>query len=76
MKWSGKILSMEWEALDIESGKGLRNVARSHEQISEYFCFIALCLSFATYSYLLVQREIPSRIFGSHPSESDENIPS
>ena len=38
-----------------------------------FFCFIALCLSFKTLSYLLVPSEIPSRIFGSHPSESDDN---
>ena len=43
----------------------------SYEQVSKKFCFTALCLSFKTWSYLLVQSEIPSRISGSHLSEHD-----
>ena len=44
----------------------------SYEQVSKMFCFTALCLSFQTWSYLLVHSEIPSRILGSHPlSEHD-----
>ena len=42
-----------------------------YKQISKIFYFIALCLSFKTLSYLLVPREIQSRIFCSHPSEYD-----
>ena len=33
----------------------------------------SLCLSFETFSYVLVQREIPSRIFCSHLSEHDSS---
>ena len=46
----------------------------TYDQILKYFWFTELYLSLTTYSYLLVQREIPSRIFGSHQSESDENL--
>ena len=46
----------------------------SYEQVSKMFCFTALCLSFQTWSYLLVQSEIPSRRLGSHPlSEHDSS---
>ena len=39
----------------------------SYEQVSKMFCFTALCLSFQTWSYLLVQCDIPSRRLGSQP---------
>ena len=39
----------------------------SYEQVSKMVCFTALCLSFQTWSYLLVQYDIPSRRLGSQP---------
>ena len=39
----------------------------SYEQVSKMVCFTALCLSFQTWSYLLVQCDIPSRRLGSQP---------
>ena len=47
----------------------------SYEQMSKNLCFTALCLGLKTLSYLFfVPKEIPSRIFGSHLSESYENL--
>ena len=53
-----------WSSVDV-------SLKESYEQISEFFCFTAICLSVKTLSYLLVPREIQSRIFCSHPSEYD-----
>ena len=39
----------------------------SYEWVSKMICFSALCLSFQTWSYLLIQCEIPSRRLGSQP---------
>ena len=39
----------------------------SYKQVSKMFCFTALCLIFQTWSYLLVQCDIPSRRLGSQP---------
>ena len=58
-----KIKIFTWSSVDVFLHMS------SYDQISKLFCF-------TIYSYLLVKREIPSRIFGSHPSEYDENLSS